>query len=414
MYGLACMLGVGMDSNIEAAQYWLKRSADLKDQPGSLYARSLLFEINQFTQKFPQTQEDKDKILDDLRKAADEGDVYANHLLVWEAKEESERSARLDQSANWLFPDALMQRSYEKCLRGEDPQPLKESLDKGHMFAAFLLGLVFLYQKENPQAIRYFKQAADEGIAQSYAYLADLCLQIGKKDKAITYLKIGTRRGMQNAMYGLGLVFLKGYMQDKNYGYELLREAASRGSDEAKLELANRYQEGVECVPDEAQAARYRKLIQNKPTPFPSPQLFQSLVYRPEEKREVASSSSSSSTPGYTAGVFLHHEAIGPTGGIGSSYESHRNTVLPASHQETIGPTGGIGQNLPFSALSPFPETRGLTAGIDPSIDSIEKEKPLHPKKKSHLDDVTYTKHSKKKGKGLEKKYRTINQPTGL
>lgn len=430
MYGLACMLGIGMDRDIEAAQYWLKRSADLKNQPGSLYARSLLFGINQFTKKFPQNGNDKQVIVEALKQAADEGDVYANHLLVWEGG--PERMTKFQKSLLWKFPDALMEQAYKKRLENENSPDLDQLLESGYTFAAFLLGLVYLQEGKRTEdtAFEYFKKAADAGISQSYAYLADLCFQKNKRDEAIYYLNIGVACGMENAMYGLGLASLAGHTQDKNRGYEFLREAARRGSNEASLELAMRFESGTDCVKDPDQAKVYRESIQNKSISPHSYQLFQSLAFQSSQRRPLSLPSPSriTHTPtvgGYTGSVGTHHipSAFAPLSTTQGVRNSAPSIASPSSRATREGPlsgaydtstasqiggyTGGVGMHHLPIALAPLPTTQGVR-NSDPGIASSS-----NPATRGG-PGATQTKLPpplKKAKKGLEKRNRIIHQP---
>ncbi|MCB1107391.1 MAG: SEL1-like repeat protein [Chlamydiia bacterium] len=370
MFGLACMLGIRMGPDIEAARHWFRSSIN-SGGSGALYARSLLPGIDQVIQ----TPEEKAKVHADLQKAADNGDVYANHLLIWAKDDPNERIKR---SAQWGFPDGRMKYSYDQG----NIESLKKLLSEGRDFAAFLLGLVHLEKEELLQATGYFEHAAQAGIAQSYAYLADKYFKKGDQNKAVNHLRMGAERGMGDAMYGLGLAYLKGMAgEDSNYGYVLLREAAERGSFHAKQELANRYDDGHECVRDTVQAKKYRGPVQSLSIPVKDYPLFKAFTY--QRKTEV--SNHSQGAQGNSG--FSHSQTEGATGTSGlrdSGLSKANHNSKSSSGAQGIATTKEKGAEGPPSQdphRHSYPHTTGPTGAPGPrdQVTTEVREGPVGP-----------------------------------
>jgi TPR repeat protein len=163
----------------------------------------------------------------------------------------------------------LLGRVYERGLAGYRPrpdkaQPLYVSAAPKFSLAKTYLGRLLVKQKQYPQAMTLFQEAAKAGDTTAMIAIADLYSR-GKQPAKMAspikrWLRLAGQRGDRTALYILGTQYQKGspgFPADRKRALSFLRSAAVRGHKPAQLALSAAFAAGDGGGSNAASIARY-------------------------------------------------------------------------------------------------------------------------------------------------------------
>ena len=184
LYGLAYLDGVRTGNSVATAMYWLEQSAKAGNTT-AMYVLGQIYENGYCTEKSPRTAAKW------YRWGADKGNgpCAYNLAYLYESGTGLDRSDNLafefyrkasgsecddDAKSDALFALGSMyadgigtERSYDLAL-----STIKASADLGHAGAQFAVGKLLLKRKDDAEAARYLRMAADQGVGRALELLS--------------------------------------------------------------------------------------------------------------------------------------------------------------------------------------------------------------------------------------------------
>lgn len=112
-----------------------------------------------------------------------------------------------------------------------------------------------------PGALPLFRQAAEEGSADSQAWLGYLLDQAEDNTEAVRWYRAAAEQGHKEGLAGLADMYAKGegVERDRAEARSLYEKAADAGQDRAARVLANAYEKGgLDVEPDTSKAAYWK------------------------------------------------------------------------------------------------------------------------------------------------------------
>ena len=162
---------------------------------------------------------------------------------------------KMAETKEQLFAARLLKECYQKGLGVEknvekQAYYLEKLAKNGDIDAQYELALLYLNSKKAEKAVKWFKQASNEGHVGATYYAGWLYFK-GEgvkqdKEEAIKLLKMAADKDFVMAQYRLGQIFYEGDGTTKDYdkAAEYITKAAYKNNTEAKWMLAICYLEG--------------------------------------------------------------------------------------------------------------------------------------------------------------------------
>jgi len=189
------------------------------------------------------------------------------------------KAIEIFESIDCLMPEAEYQLGllYKLGVHQEPPHPdyiiagyhLQNAADNGHVQAAYEFGMLNFnptgkYKKDFKKAEKYFKIAADAGVAEAQ-YKLGWIYQNGLNgerniEKSIEYNKMAATQGHIGAAGSLTLLYQEPGYINYNKAYKYAKQAADGGYANGAFRLANFLFLGKGCKADENEAYRYYKM----------------------------------------------------------------------------------------------------------------------------------------------------------
>lgn len=141
----------------------------------------------------------------------------------------------------------------------------KMAADKGHSYAQYSLGAMYLLLERPKDAAKYFEMAAEQDNTEAQFNLAQM-YYFGKGVKlsyteAVKWLKKAAQYEYWPAVYALGNCYVMGHgvSVDSYYGFALIQKAAENGLEAARVSMGDYLYEGRNVKCDYAKALEWYK-----------------------------------------------------------------------------------------------------------------------------------------------------------
>ncbi len=231
--------GVVVNSNLDKAIKYFKSAAEKENVDAMVcYANALL--------RKEDSKQNQEEATEWYRKAADRNNPRGQFLLSLFLLKNANNKDSVEEGIDWL----------------------KQSAHNKYPDAMFRLGLEYyfgiLVPKNDAEAFRYIEKAALEGnLPTAVDFLGDCYLRgIGVKPdgkNALICYSIGANHKIPHSMYWYGRFLCDGFNVEKDVakGYQLIKEAATLGDDEAELYIGLDYYVGAIAKKNENEAFKW-------------------------------------------------------------------------------------------------------------------------------------------------------------
>jgi TPR repeat protein len=234
------LLGVVVESDLEKAIFWLKKSAE----SGNATAQKRLGDSYKDGEPKGYISEDQLKAVEWYKKSAQQGNEMAQYQLGRMYLHGSTIPKDFSESFKWL------KKSSDQNIRPASKFYIAMLYESGDV----------TFKKDAKKSSEWLRKSADQGYADAQFFLG-LNYMLGSgvlenRKKTVYWYKKAVAQGHPGAQYALSMFYDRGWVVDKDYSeaFRLRTLASDQGEDEAHGALAGMYIYGVGTNKDMSKA----------------------------------------------------------------------------------------------------------------------------------------------------------------